>query len=1002
MRKKTYIYSIYIALSWFLSGTLYAQETVEWDFSTLTQDEDSITPLPVTLEGWRDRLRNFGRQIPQEEVFVHMDNTCYFQGDTLYYKAYVRRSDTGKLTNLSRLLYAELWNHDGYLVERQWVELRDGQGHGTFLLPDTLYSGFYELRAYTRWQLNWGEFQHPHWPYDERMFLTKKMAKEFYRDYEKLYSRVFPLYDKPSSPGDYARTMEHMRVMQRRFKRAEPASPMRTYFYPEGGALTADADVRVAFEARREDGEHLQGNIVLYDAHDNPIAEAPAENRGRGVLAFHCKSGEKYHTVFTTEDGATVEADLPAADRDGCAICLDSRSDSISIAIQPRGSAGEETLGITITSNGQYKYFRKLPPQQHSQIDIPSAMLPTGVSQVTVFNSQGRVYADRLFFVRHADLQESCLAVDVPDTVFQPLQSITVSLNNPEVAQSTVSLAIRDKSNATPTYDNGNILTEMLLCSQIRGFVESPGYYFESNDALHQRHLDLLMMVQGWRRHNWLQMTTPGLFRINHPYEKSPILYGSVNRYQTLGRDGFYGWEGDDYVWQQPDYFEYRRTRSNSITEGSIPVLGLASEERELFLKYCHLSRKDDPDNPANWNYNGPGYIKKDVLVHAEFTYDELGYNVFAEEMSKNGRFMFQLPRCYWPYKMFLGASDSSKWGKKSLVEASILKRLTKKLQKELKSDPYLPEHQWIQLSGSYPEYYVRLVPYHPRFVMPYNFYQRMGVPMRKSEYPGLKSGLTQLDFSQPAIVVDAYRAFNDASDAGFIPAWYTGIYSAGTWLDRLYTGGMNMLPLRFHPDNPLYGRLPALPIRGEDYHLQPNPSHVPFARSKDPFALIYNANRWDLVGHGAGRYYDPRHGNYAPTSDYRKGIHFLSNTRNFRIYTDYSPRMEGWRRYQGENQPQCTISGDMLDDTVRPTYRDRYYIMPGFAASYIFYQPDYSNCSLPDVQDYRRTLYWNPDLQLDEEGKAQVTFYNNSRNTTLDIEVEGISNQGKLITNSH
>lgn len=33
--------------------------------------------------------------LPQEIVFVHMDNTCYFLGDMLFYKAYVQRSDTG-------------------------------------------------------------------------------------------------------------------------------------------------------------------------------------------------------------------------------------------------------------------------------------------------------------------------------------------------------------------------------------------------------------------------------------------------------------------------------------------------------------------------------------------------------------------------------------------------------------------------------------------------------------------------------------------------------------------------------------------------------------------------------------------------------------------------------------------------------------------------------------------------------------------------------------------
>ena len=88
--------------------------------------------------------------LPQEMAFIHMDNTCYFLGDTLYYKAYVQRSDTGKPTNLSEVLYVELLNQDGYLVERQVLRLKGGQASSSFCLEDTLYAGFYELRVYTR------------------------------------------------------------------------------------------------------------------------------------------------------------------------------------------------------------------------------------------------------------------------------------------------------------------------------------------------------------------------------------------------------------------------------------------------------------------------------------------------------------------------------------------------------------------------------------------------------------------------------------------------------------------------------------------------------------------------------------------------------------------------------------------------------------------------------------------------------------------------------------
>ena len=58
---------------------------------------------PTTLDGWANRLQKFGKSIPQEQIFIHTDNTCYFLGDTLFYKAYVRRSD-GLPSRVSKVL----------------------------------------------------------------------------------------------------------------------------------------------------------------------------------------------------------------------------------------------------------------------------------------------------------------------------------------------------------------------------------------------------------------------------------------------------------------------------------------------------------------------------------------------------------------------------------------------------------------------------------------------------------------------------------------------------------------------------------------------------------------------------------------------------------------------------------------------------------------------------------------------------------------------------------
>ena len=59
------------------------------------------------------------------------------------------------------------------------------------------------------------------------------------------------------------------------------------------------------------------------------------------------------------------------------------------------------------------------------------------------------------------------------------------------------------------------------------------------------------------------------------------------------------------------------------------------------------------------------------------------------------------------------------------------------------------------------------------------------------------------------------------------------------------------------------------------------------------------------------------------------------------------------------------------------------------------FYIPDYSY--MPKENDYRRTLYWNPNLTPNEDGFVEIKFYNNSNSNLLKINAETISNDGKI-----
>ena len=63
------------------------------------------------------------------------------------------------------------------------------------------------------------------------------------------------------------------------------------------------------------------------------------------------------------------------------------------------------------------------------------------------------------------------------------------------------------------------------------------------------------------------------------------------------------------------------------------------------------------------------------------------------------------------------------------------------------------------------------------------------------------------------------------------------------------------------------------------------------------------------------------------------------------------------------------------------------------------FYHPTYDTPEKKDARhsDLRSTIYWNPALQLDEEGNAIIEYYTPDSTAPEDIIIEGIDENGKV-----
>ena len=97
---------------------------------------------------------SYCNSVPREEIFLHTDRDEYIAGEELWFTVYAFDRQTLTPSRNSRLVYVEVVTPDNRPLIKERFALDKGYGPGQILLPDTLSSGLYTIRAYTGWMKN--------------------------------------------------------------------------------------------------------------------------------------------------------------------------------------------------------------------------------------------------------------------------------------------------------------------------------------------------------------------------------------------------------------------------------------------------------------------------------------------------------------------------------------------------------------------------------------------------------------------------------------------------------------------------------------------------------------------------------------------------------------------------------------------------------------------------------------------------------------------------------
>ncbi|MDE6651303.1 MAG: hypothetical protein K2K08_02730, partial [Paramuribaculum sp.] len=329
------------------------------------------------------QAQTFSKKFPQENVFVHLDNTSYFAGDKIWFQCYVVNSLDNTPKSLSNTLYVELLNPRGKVIGKQILKIHDGRCSGAFTLNQLpFYSGFYEIRAYTKYMLNFGETA--------------------------IFSRVIPVFDKPKKAGDYSDRKMTRNISKYTGSRPNPAkSPkLSMRFYPEGGKLIAGVPARVAFELTGHHGQPIEGKgIVIDEATGHTIDSISTLHEGRGYFTITPEPNKIYTAVIhTPSDNNEQKFRLPETSSTGIGLRVDNITDpdSIFITVTPASDfTASDMAGLAVTSRGillSYSFVNLSSPRS---IGLSTKDIPTGVSVITLFGADGRTLADRMIFINN-------------------------------------------------------------------------------------------------------------------------------------------------------------------------------------------------------------------------------------------------------------------------------------------------------------------------------------------------------------------------------------------------------------------------------------------------------------------------------------------------------------------------------------------------------------------------------------------------------------------------
>ena len=554
--------------------------------TTTLQSKRSITVLlgvllyfsSLSAQTMQDTIiANFSlmERIPKEKLYLHLDKPFYGAGEKIWFKGYLVNATTHQDNSQSNFIITELINRSDSIVERKKIR-RDSLGfHNAFTLPATLPAGDYYLRGYSNWMLNEDpdfffsrnikignsidntivssiEYQQEDdTHYTAKIKFTSNVQAVFenttikylYLENGKIKNKGKKKTDEngwisislPDLKSPAARRIEvefddPQYIYKRTFLLPVFTNDFDVKFFPEGGALLSIPHQNVAFKAQGADGFSKEVEGFLFNSKGDTLTNFRSEHNGMGIFTMNPVNNETYYVTVRTNDSITKRFDLPAIEPKGISIAMSHYKQEIRYEIQKtEATEWPQKLFLLAHTRGKLAILQPINPKRTFG-KMNDSLFTEGITHFMLIDEQGNALSERLIFVPDHKPNQWQITADQPTYGKREKVSLQIAAKDNEgnPVEGTFSVSITDRKSIQPDSLADNILSNLLLTSDLKGYVEDPAYYFLNQDARTLRSIDYLMMTHGWRRHKMENvLRTPSLNFTNY-IEKGQTISGRI------------------------------------------------------------------------------------------------------------------------------------------------------------------------------------------------------------------------------------------------------------------------------------------------------------------------------------------------------------------------------------------------------------------------------------------------------------------------------------------